>query len=177
MLIPRGGSWKRARPDWMEPAGGPRVLFASKGDSAGRSKHGRIYLLWGSWYGVLSRGRRHGAAQRRTEDCLSCHASLHPGMVGDWKMSRHARTPRKHCRSRFANENVFRKIPDNLLNNSIGCAECHTLSPDKHKDSFEHNGYQVHVVVSPADCATCHSAGTRAVCREHHVVGLRQPGR
>ena len=38
----------------------------------------------------------------------------------------------------------------------VGCAECHTLNPEKHKDSFEHNGYKVHVVVTPQDCATCH---------------------
>ncbi|MGD8836655.1 MAG: multiheme c-type cytochrome, partial [Desulfobacteraceae bacterium] len=25
-----------------------------------------------------------------------------------------------------------------------------------HKDTFEHNGYDIHVVVSPDDCATCH---------------------
>ena len=38
----------------------------------------------------------------------------------------------------------------------MGCAECHTLNPDKHSDTFEHNGYQVHIVVTPEDCATCH---------------------
>ena len=39
----------------------------------------------------------------------------------------------------------------------VGCAECHTLRPDAHADTFEHNGYNVHVVVSPDDCRTCHA--------------------
>ena len=28
--------------------------------------------------------------------------------------------------------------------------------PDKHADSFEHNGHRVHIVVTPEDCAGCH---------------------
>ncbi len=39
----------------------------------------------------------------------------------------------------------------------MGCAECHISNPEKHKDTFDHNGYQVHVVVSPVDCARCHA--------------------
>jgi len=48
------------------------------------------------------------------------------------------------------------KIPKGLQQTSVGCAECHTMNPERHKDSFEHNGYQVHIVVTPSDCATCH---------------------
>jgi len=29
--------------------------------------------------------------------------------------------------------------------------------PEAHADTFEHNGYEIHVVVSPKDCSTCHS--------------------
>ena len=39
---------------------------------------------------------------------------------------------------------------------AIGCAECHTLNPDQHPDTFDHAGYEVHTVVTPKDCATCH---------------------
>jgi len=48
------------------------------------------------------------------------------------------------------------ELPDSLVNFAIGCAECHTLNPETHKDNFEHNNYQVHTVVSPVDCAVCH---------------------
>jgi hydroxylamine dehydrogenase len=40
---------------------------------------------------------------------------------------------------------------------AVGCSECHTMNFEKHKDTFAHNGYDVHIVVTPLDCATCHS--------------------
>ncbi|MBW2438097.1 MAG: hydroxylamine oxidase, partial [Deltaproteobacteria bacterium] len=48
-------------------------------------------------------------------------------------------------------------VLENLKNVVVGCAECHTLRPKAHADTFEHNGYDVHVVVSPDDCQTCHA--------------------
>jgi hypothetical protein len=35
------------------------------------------------------------------------------------------------------------------------------MDPEKHPDTFEHNGFQVHVVVTPEDCATCHPVEVR----------------
>ena len=32
------------------------------------------------------------------------------------------------------------------------------LRPKAHADTFEHNGHDIHVVVSPNDCAACHSS-------------------
>jgi hypothetical protein len=48
-------------------------------------------------------------------------------------------------------------VPAALKDQVVGCAECHTLRPEAHADTFDHNGYAVHVVVSPNDCATCHT--------------------
>lgn len=95
-----------------------------------------------------------------TEDCLSCHGGIHPGAIGDWKHSRHAQvTPAEAMQKPVRERRVSTdKLPDNLANHTVGCAECHTSNADKHKDTFEHNGYQVHVVVSPVDCAGCHPA-------------------
>ena len=94
-----------------------------------------------------------------TAECLDCHASIHPGIVKGWQKSRHAAITPKQA---LAVDGLARKvssktIPDNLQNHTVGCAECHTLRPDAHADTFEHNGYDIHVVVSPKDCATCHS--------------------
>jgi hypothetical protein len=50
----------------------------------------------------------------------------------------------------------FEKISDRLFRVGVGCAECHTMNSGTHGDSFEHNGFQIHVVVTPEDCATCH---------------------
>jgi len=94
-----------------------------------------------------------------TQECLSCHRELTPGLVRDWENSRHARvTPREGLKKarlerRISNE----KIAPALMGTVVGCAECHTQNPGDHKDTFEHNGYQVHVVVTPRDCAACHS--------------------
>jgi hypothetical protein len=93
-----------------------------------------------------------------TAECIDCHSSFHPGIVNDWQNSRHAKTTPKAA---IAVEGLARKVsstavPENLQNVVVGCAECHTLRPKAHADTFEHNGYDVHVVVSPDDCQTCH---------------------
>jgi hypothetical protein len=48
------------------------------------------------------------------------------------------------------------KFPGELGKTTVGCAECHTLNSESHKDAFEHNGFKVHIIVTPEDCATCH---------------------
>lgn len=92
-------------------------------------------------------------------ECIDCHSSIHPGIVSGWQESRHAKiTPQKA----MAVEGVGRKVssqsvPENVQNVVVGCAECHTLRPKAHADTFEHNGYDIHIVVSPDDCQTCHA--------------------
>jgi hydroxylamine dehydrogenase len=94
-----------------------------------------------------------------TEACLTCHSQLHPGIVAEWKKSRHANsTPgealkKQTLERRISNE----KFPDEFSKTAVGCAECHMMNSEKHKDSFDHNGFKVHIVVTPSDCATCHS--------------------
>ena len=92
-----------------------------------------------------------------TESCLDCHSSLHPGIVEDWKRSRHARiTPLEGVKK---GERISAEaIPEELTGYVVGCAECHGMNPDDHKDSFDHVGYTVHTVVTPKDCAVCHPA-------------------
>lgn len=94
----------------------------------------------------------------RTRLCLVCHESLNPGIVADWKRSLHAQvTPAGAMKNKPLERRVSAtEFPDNLANVVVGCAECHNLSPEEHKDTFEHGGEKVHVVVTPADCATCH---------------------
>jgi hydroxylamine dehydrogenase len=94
-----------------------------------------------------------------TTECIDCHSSFQPGKVNDWHNSRHARITPKEA---MAVEGVARKVssksvPENLRNVAVGCAECHTMRPKAHADTFDHNGYEIHVVVSPDDCQTCHA--------------------
>jgi hypothetical protein len=94
-----------------------------------------------------------------SEGCIDCHSIYHPGVVSGWKKSRHARiTPGEAMAVKgLALKLSSKNVPDELKDSVVGCAECHTLRPEAHKDTFDHNGYDVHVVVSPKDCATCHA--------------------
>ncbi|MBW2072801.1 MAG: hydroxylamine oxidase [Deltaproteobacteria bacterium] len=93
-----------------------------------------------------------------TAECLECHQSIAPGMVKAWQMSRHAQVSPAQALQKPALERRVSAagVPKQLLKTTVGCAECHTLNAAKHRDVFEHNGYQVHVLVTPGDCATCH---------------------
>ena len=94
-----------------------------------------------------------------SETCLMCHEVLHPGIVSGWKSSRHAQVTPAMA---MAVEDLGRKVssedvPQELAGVVVGCAECHTLRPGEHAGTFEHNDAQVHIVVSPQDCAVCHT--------------------
>ncbi|MBD3237063.1 MAG: hydroxylamine oxidase [Candidatus Eisenbacteria bacterium] len=98
-----------------------------------------------------------------TETCLGCHELLHPGIVAGWRGSRHAQYTPVEGRAR---EPLTRRVSSDTIPEAwtgvvVGCAECHTLRADRHADSFDHNGAAVHLVVSPADCATCHATEAR----------------
>jgi len=119
------------------------------------------------WVGLSLLSAVHGLAaatpvSEATAECLDCHTSIHPGIVKDWQNSRHAKITPKQA---MTVEGPARKVSSqtvaaNLQNNAVGCAECHTLRPQAHADTFEHNGHEIHVVVSPNDCATCHTSET-----------------
>jgi hydroxylamine dehydrogenase len=98
-----------------------------------------------------------------TQQCLDCHSTFHPGIVEDWKKSRHAvMTPEKAMGAaalsrKVSGPSIPDAMPKDFLAVVVGCAECHTQRPASHADTFSHNGFDVHVVVSPEDCAACHS--------------------
>lgn len=99
------------------------------------------------------------AVSNATQQCLGCHSIFHPGIVEDWKKSRHSKTtPQKAMTVKEPGRKVSSpSVSDALKSVVVGCAECHTQNPDAHADTFSHNGFDVHVVVSPEDCASCHS--------------------
>jgi hydroxylamine dehydrogenase len=95
-----------------------------------------------------------------TQACIDCHASLHPNIISSWKKSLHSKvTPAQGLEKGTLKRRVSIIKPlETIANNVVGCAECHTMNREKHKDTFEHNGYDIHIVVTPRDCATCHPA-------------------
>lgn len=98
-----------------------------------------------------------------TQECIFCHAVTHPGIVADWKRSRHARTtPADAVKKPALQRRVSAdQLPEKLAGTVVGCAECHTVNPESHKDTVDHNDYKMHVTVSPKDCSACHPVEVR----------------
>lgn len=112
---------------------------------------------------------------KKTKACISCHASVHPGIVADWEKSRMAGVTPMAAKSMILKKRrvSFENVPEKLARVVVGCAECHTMNPEKHQDTFKHNGYKVHVVVTPDDCATCHPVEVRQYSKNlmYHAYG------
>ena len=110
-----------------------------------------------------------------SQSCLECHAEATPGIVAAWKAGRMARrTPAMGLKEPGPKRRVSAgKIPADRLDVVVGCAECHTMNPAGHPASFDHEGFSVHTVVSPADCAVCHTqeAGEYKENIMSHAVG------
>lgn len=100
-----------------------------------------------------------------TDECIGCHISISPGIVADWERSRHAETsPGEALKQSGLEKKVSsEKIPEQLLDYAVGCSECHTMNYDKHQDTFEHNGYDVHMVVTPGRLRDLPFPGNRTV--------------
>lgn len=93
-----------------------------------------------------------------TQACLDCHVSATPGIVQDWKRSRHFRVTLGEAvkKPELERRVSAEKVPAKSAGFAVGCAECHTVNPKNHSDTFDHNGQQVHLLVTPKDCAVCH---------------------
>lgn len=75
--------------------------------------------------------------------CIECHEDAMPGMVKEWRYSRH-----------YAAD--------------VGCYECHAAA-ETDTDAFEHNGFNIAVIVSPKDCSKCHINEFDQFQASHHA--------
>ena len=102
---------------------------------------------------------QQAAISEETQSCINCHKIYTPGIVEDWLTSRHSKTtPEQGLKQEaIARRISVEQVPAKLASHAIGCYECHSLNPEKHKDNFEHMGFKINVIVSPNDCKTCHS--------------------
>jgi hydroxylamine dehydrogenase len=93
-----------------------------------------------------------------TQACIGCHNVYTPGIVHDWLSSRHSKiTPADAVKKPVLERRISADtVPEDLAGYVVGCFECHSRNPQKHKDTFEHMGFKIHIVVSPDDCKTCH---------------------
>lgn len=94
----------------------------------------------------------------QTQACIGCHKLYTPGIVEDWLTSRHAETMPSDALKKPPLERRVSAVtvPQGLMTCAVGCFECHSRNPDSHKDSFQHMGYRIHIVVTPNDCKICH---------------------
>jgi len=95
---------------------------------------------------------------KATQQCINCHKVVTPGIVAEWEKSKHAKITVAQALKKSPDKRLISAstVPPELENVVVGCAECHTQNPQAHKDTFDHNGFKVHIVVTPKDCATCH---------------------
>lgn len=130
--------------------------------------------LWLVIFGLLFAAVPHAAGKKppaggnpplspQTRTCIGCHAIYTPGIVADWRESRHAKVlPATAAKRPPLERRVSAEIfPDNLAKYVVGCYECHALNPSRHNDNFPHMGFRINVVVSPDDCKTCHPKEAR----------------
>lgn len=94
----------------------------------------------------------------QTEACIACHDLYTPGIVSDWRTSRHARvTPAEALQKPPLERRMsVAEAPAGLAGTVVGCYECHSRNPEAHMDNFEHMGFRINVIVTPNDCSTCH---------------------
>lgn len=106
--------------------------------------------------------------------CILCHRNYTPGIVEDWRKSRHSKTtPELALKKPLLERRISsEEIPESLQTTVVGCYECHSLNPSNHKDNFEHFGFKINVIVSPNDCKTCHPVEVEqySVSKKAHAV-------
>ncbi len=78
----------------------------------------------------------------QTKTCIECHAASSHGIYQEWGTSKHYRA-------------------------NVGCYECHQAQKGE-ADAFEHGNTWISIIVSPRDCARCHSEEVAQFDESHH---------
>jgi mono/diheme cytochrome c family protein len=114
------------------------------------------------------------ALSPETAACVECHSLFSPGIVEDWKRSRHALVTPKEAlgKQAVARRMSAETVAPGLQSVAVGCYECHGLNPSVQRDTFEHFGTKINTVVSPKDCATCHPIEAEQYSRSKKAFAL-----
>jgi len=83
------------------------------------------------------------AAADDGETCVSCHTKESPGIVAQWRSSKH-------------------------FGAGIDCLACHGAEKSD-ADAFEHHDATIAIIVSPKDCSTCHEKEFAEQKGSHHA--------
>ncbi|MCP3915775.1 MAG: hydroxylamine oxidoreductase [bacterium] len=84
---------------------------------------------------------------KASRECVDCHKKESLGLYQQWGDSKHYR-------------------------GNVGCFECHMANRDD-ADAFRHYDQWISVIVSPKDCARCHSREVEEFMGSHHSKGGR----
>ena len=76
--------------------------------------------------------------------CLDCHAPANPALVTEWKTGAHGKQ-------------------------GVNCYDCHKADPATNPGAKKHYGAMISVIVSPKDCARCHSKEVDEQKGSHHA--------
>lgn len=77
------------------------------------------------------------------EGCVTCHKKDSPALVMEWEYSQHAKV-------------------------GIGCTECHKAEKED-IDAWLHEGTYISALVTPKDCARCHTKEYEEFSTSHHA--------
>jgi hypothetical protein len=82
---------------------------------------------------------------KETQACIDCHIkeNIHTVQIKEWENSKHAAK-------------------------GVGCFECHTAN-EGDRDAWDHEGYLISTIVSPADCSKCHMKEFNEFDRSFHA--------
>lgn len=84
---------------------------------------------------------------KETRACVDCHKLENAPIYQQWGNSKHYRA-------------------------NVGCFECHAAKEGE-PDAFQHEGQWIATIVSPKDCARCHSQEASEFASSHHSKGAR----
>jgi len=82
-----------------------------------------------------------------SQACITCHKKTSPAIVEMWGASKHFR-------------------------GKVGCFECHKAEATD-SDQFIHHGKRISTIVSPKDCARCHSKEVKEFASSHHAQAAK----
>ncbi|NNJ85086.1 MAG: hydroxylamine oxidoreductase [Gammaproteobacteria bacterium] len=116
----------------------------------------------------------------KAEQCIQCHEEITPGIVSDWRASRHARSEEPiYCNACHGNDHQQLRLPT-----PDECGRCHAKQHGEFRDEARH-GFPSHVLAMEravdtkhfADkpkaelqsCVQCHSVATKCdSCHTRH---------
>lgn len=78
--------------------------------------------------------------------CVNCHQETTPGIVKQWKESKHSHS-------------------------GIGCYDCHQAKDGDPDVMTHYDGHKISTIVSPKDCSSCHEKQYKEFSASHHAQG------